>query len=65
MGQTSDQISSDIHQTRAELKSNLRELETRVKTATDWRVQFDRHPAVMATAALLGGALLSVLIRRH
>ncbi len=65
MGQTSDQITSDIHQTRAELKSNLRELETRVKTATDWRVQFNRHPAAMVTAALVGGALLSALIRRH
>lgn len=65
MGPTSDQITTDIHETRAALKSNLRELETRVKTATDWRVQFDRHPAAMAVAALVGGALISMLIRRH
>jgi hypothetical protein len=65
MGQTSDQITREIHQTRAELKSNLRELETRVKTATDWRVQFNRHPVAMVAAALVGGALLSAFVRRH
>jgi hypothetical protein len=65
MGQTSDQITSDIHQTRAELKSNLRELETRVKSATDWRAQFRKHPGAMAAAAVVGGALLSALIRRR
>jgi hypothetical protein len=65
MGQTSDQITRDIRDTRAELQSNLHELETRVKAATDWRAQFRKHPAAMATAALVGGALLSMFIRRH
>ena len=65
MGQTSDEITSDIHQTRAQLQSNLHELETRVKAATDWRAQFRKRPAAMAAAALAGGALLSLLFRRH
>ena len=47
MGQTTDQIASGIHQTRDALKSNLEELETRVKSAVDWRNQFRRHPVAM------------------
>lgn len=62
MGQTTDQIASDIDQTRDELKSNLEELETRVKSAADWREQFDRHPGVMIAGALLGGMLLSAML---
>jgi hypothetical protein len=62
MGQTSDQITSGIDQTREELKSNLQELETRVKSATDWRSHFQKRPGAMVIAALLGGALLSSVI---
>jgi hypothetical protein len=62
MGQTTDQIASDIDQTRETLKSNLQELETRVKSAADWRSQFKKHPGPMLIAAVLGGALLSSLV---
>ena len=62
MGQTTDQITSNIDQTREELKSNLEELETRVKSAADWRSQFQKHPGPMVIAAVLGGALLSSII---
>ena len=62
MGQTTDQIASDIARTRDDLKSNLEELETRVKDTADWRRQFRKHPGAMLTVALLGGALLSALI---
>jgi hypothetical protein len=65
MGQTPDQIVSDIDRTRENLRSNLQELETRAKEAADWRVQFRRHPERMALAALAGGALLSLLIGRR
>jgi hypothetical protein len=65
MGQTTDQIASDIDQTRAELKSNLEELETRVKSAADWRAQFRKHPGPMVVAAVLGGALLSSMIGKR
>lgn len=62
MGQTTDQIASSIDQTREQLRSNLQELETRVKSAADWRSQFQKHPGPMVVVALLGGALLSSMI---
>ena len=61
MGQTTDQIASDIAQTRADLKSNLEELETRVKDAADWRAHFRKRPGSMIAAALFGGVLLSLM----
>jgi hypothetical protein len=61
MGKTTDEIVSDIDQTRGDLKSNLEELENRLKAVTDWRVQVDRHPGAMVAVALVGGALLSLL----
>jgi hypothetical protein len=64
MGQTTDQIADDIAQTRDDLKSNLEELESRVKAAADWRSQFRKHPGPMIAAAMIGGALLSALLRR-
>ncbi len=65
MGKTADQIVSDIDSTREELKMNLEELETRVKSAADWRSYFDRHPGKMAAAALVGGMLLSVMMGKR
>jgi hypothetical protein len=65
MGQTTDQIATDIARTRDDLKSNLEELETRVKDVADWRSQFRKHPGAMLTAAVLGGALLSAMMSRR
>ena len=65
MGQATDQIVEVIDQTREELRSNLQELEGRVKSAADWRHHFDRHPEAMVVAALIGGALLSALVARR
>jgi hypothetical protein len=65
MVQTTDQIAGDIARTREDLKSNLEELETRVKGAADWRSQFRNHPGAMITAALVGGALLSALFGKR
>jgi hypothetical protein len=62
MGQTTDQITSEIHRASDELKSNLEELETRVKNAADWRAQFNKHPGPMTVAALVGGALISLVV---
>jgi hypothetical protein len=61
MGKTTDEIVSDIDQTRGGLKSNLEELESRLKAVTDWRLQVRRHPGAMVAAALVGGALLSLI----
>lgn len=65
MGQTTDQIASDIHQKRADLKSNLEELETRMKAVADWREQFRRRPGAMIVAALVGGVLLSSMLGKR
>jgi uncharacterized protein (UPF0216 family) len=43
MGQTTDQIENHIENKREDLKSYLQELETRVKSATDWRHYFQSH----------------------
>ena len=65
MGKTTDQIASEIEQTRENLKSNLEELETRVKDAADWRSHFRKHPGSMVVAALVGGVLLSSMIGKR
>ena len=62
MGQTTDQIETEIDDAREELRSNLQELESRAKDAADWRVHFRRHPGRMIAAALIGGALLSLTL---
>lgn len=65
MGQTSDQIVSEIDRAREELKSNLRELETRARDVADWRSHFRKHPVPMAVAALVGGMVLAALVGRR
>jgi hypothetical protein len=65
MGETTDQIESHIETKREDLQSNLRELEHKVKSATDWRQQFQNHPGTMVAAAFGGGMLVSVMIGRN
>jgi hypothetical protein len=65
MGQTTDQIESEIDRTRGDLKANLEELELRVKSVADWRDQFRRHTGPMVVAALIGGALLSAVVGKR
>ena len=65
MGQATEQIATDIDEARQDLEFNLRELESRLKSIVDWRTQFRRHPAVMISAAVLGGVLLSSLLGRR
>jgi hypothetical protein len=65
MGKTADQIVSDIDLTREELKSNLEELETRMKSVTDWRTQFERHPGATLLTAAAVGFLLARSLTRH
>jgi hypothetical protein len=62
MGQTTDQIENQIENKREDLKSNLQELETRVKTATDWRNYFAEHTGTMIAAAFGGGVLLATMV---
>ena len=62
MGQRTDQIENQIENKREDLKSNLQELETRVKTATDWRHYFAEHTGTMVAAAFGGGVLLATMV---
>jgi Protein of unknown function (DUF3618) len=59
MSQTPDQIESDISNTRAELHSNLQELENRVKSVTDWRQLFANNPVALSATAFGVGALVA------
>jgi hypothetical protein len=62
MGETSDQIERHIQETRNDLGDNLSELEEKVKTAVDWRAQFEERPGTMMALAFGGGVLLSALL---
>ena len=62
MDEDPSQIEESIRSTRRQLGSNLQELEHRVKDATNWRVQFGRHPWVFIGAAFAGGVLLSAAL---
>ena len=62
MDEKPDQIMDHIDTQRQELGRNLNELETRVKGATDWRVQFDKNPMMMMGVALGGGLLLGTMV---
>ena len=64
MGQTSDQIESHIRNTREDLRTNLDELEGRVKSAVDWRERFRRNPALGVGLAVGAGFLLASITTR-
>lgn len=62
MGEAPDQIERHIQHQRSELEDNISELEEKVKSAFDWRTQFEERPAIFLGAAFLGGALLSAIL---
>lgn len=64
MGQTSDQIENQIETRREDLRSNLEELEDKVKSATDWRQQFRNNTGTLLVVAFGGGLLLAGITRR-
>lgn len=64
MGQTSDQIENQIETRREDLRSNLEELEYKVKSATDWRQQFRNNTGTLLAIAFGGGLLLAGITRR-
>jgi hypothetical protein len=64
MGQTSDEIESHISNTREDLRTNLDELEGRVKSAVDWRERFRRNPALGVGVAVGAGFLLASITTR-
>src|ERR1700693_4893080 len=62
MGEKPDQIERHIQHQRNQLEDNISELEEKVKSAFDWRTQFQERPGIMLGAAFLGGALVSALL---
>lgn len=65
MGQTTDQIENHIESKREDLKSNLQELQNRVKSATDWRRYFREHTGTVLAVAFGGGMLVSRMIGKR
>jgi hypothetical protein len=63
MDQEPDVIRGQIEEQRQELVENVRELETRVKNITDWRLRFQQNPGMMLGASFAGGLLLSWVTR--
>jgi len=63
MGETTDQIAAYIEDTRDDLGSNLRELEQKVKSVTDWKQHFRKSPLTMVGVAFGGGILLASMMR--
>src|SRR3569833_3580587 len=62
MGETTNQIEHHIENKRADLRSNLQELESKVHSATDWRQYFRQYTGTMVAAAFGGGVLISAMI---
>jgi hypothetical protein len=63
MDQKPDVIREQIAAQRQDLANNVRELETRVKGMTDWRMHFQRSPASTMGVAAGAGLLLAWLTR--
>ena len=64
MAESSDELERHIQEIRHDLKDNFGELEYKVKSAVDWRAQFDERPGTMLALAFGGGILLSALLPR-
>jgi hypothetical protein len=58
----SNRIIGEIAAEKESLGQNLQELETRVRSVTDWRGHVQRRPIAMMGLALGGGILLSALV---
>jgi hypothetical protein len=63
VGAKPDEIVSRIDRQRDQLGENLQELETRLRDATNWRVQYRKHPWVMIGIATCAGFLLGSWVR--
>ena len=62
MGQTADQIESEIAQKRTALADNLDELRQKARATVDWRSQIHERPGTMLAIAFGGGIILSALL---
>jgi hypothetical protein len=62
VGQTTNEIESQLVQARDDLGANLHELEQKVKDIGDWRHHFRNHPMTMIGVAFGGGVLLATMV---
>ncbi len=62
MDKSTNQIEAHIENTRANLGSNLYELERKVKSVTDWREHFRSNPMTGIGVAFGGGILLATML---
>ena len=60
MDRATDSIQRHIYQEREELRSNLEELEDRVRSAVDWRRHYHSNPVFWLGCAFGGGLLLAL-----
>ena len=61
MGENTSQIEREIRAERTELGRNLRELETKARTITDWRTHHRNNPGLFMGLAFSGGLVLGLL----
>jgi hypothetical protein len=64
MSEELSRIEADIRIKRDALRSNLEELADKMKSVTDWRRHFARHPRAMLAAAVGAGAVFATLVGR-
>jgi hypothetical protein len=64
MDRATERIGQEIDRERELLRSNLAELEDRVRSVIDWRRQFAGHPVGWLAAAFGGGLLIALMVRR-
>ncbi|PWT85973.1 MAG: hypothetical protein C5B56_13170 [Proteobacteria bacterium] len=62
MGETPDELKYEIEQARARLGQDLNQLEYRVRTELDWRLQFDRRPWLFVGVAFGAAFLLALAL---
>ena len=58
------EIGQELDREREILRSNLEELEDRVRSVVDWRRQFGVHPGTWLTVAFGAGLLIALMVRR-
>jgi len=63
MGEAADQMIAEMEQARTALGHDLDALEAGIRRETDWRLQFRRHPWLVAGCILVAGLLIAELVR--
>jgi hypothetical protein len=65
MDRSTDRIEQHLDDERQALRSNLAELEDRVRSAFDWRRQFRSNTAALLGLAVGGGLLIGLMTARR